>query len=365
MPPFSNDASALTLPPSGPMPSARLGGGRGVGDDVSTLHVTNLPMDCTERELYLLFATFPGWEGGHLIHYSGQKQPMAFVCFSSRRTACVAQEKTHGIPWAGGEGKSSRIRCAFAAQQSRSNRRDRRFTSANVPGSSSTGSLMGKAPEQPLALHDVPPSPVATDAATPKQKHQYAYDFLCSFRHTKSTPPTSVRASAVYVRPKRTAASAPTPAPVVGSSALVSPTATNNTSPTDSSVATSSPDSWPLQAPAPLMAEVSSNYTPIPVAHAAAWPVSAVMPGIPTAMLAHTPSSIPATPYVAEPPQLLPSMDEASCTMDAGPPPLCAADDGPEMMFSTNDLADEYCWASWGNVEPRGMPLFQRVTVRA
>eukprot|EP01062_Namystynia_karyoxenos_P017397 TRINITY_DN16397_c0_g1_i1.p2 TRINITY_DN16397_c0_g1~~TRINITY_DN16397_c0_g1_i1.p2 ORF type:complete len:333 (+),score=119.04 TRINITY_DN16397_c0_g1_i1:90-1001(+) len=66
-----------------------------------TLHVSHLPFDFADRELWLLFTTMPGFMRGH-IKYEQNRQPIAFVTFDSLENAQIAMGATNGLPWLGG-----------------------------------------------------------------------------------------------------------------------------------------------------------------------------------------------------------------------------------------------------------------------
>ena len=69
-------------------------------DEVRTLFVSGLPMDVKQRELYLLFRTFEGYQGNIIRMTSKAGKPPApvgFVTFGSRKEADQARIKLQGV----------------------------------------------------------------------------------------------------------------------------------------------------------------------------------------------------------------------------------------------------------------------------
>lgn len=72
----------------------------GLNDEVRTLFVSGLPMDVKQRELYLLFRTFDGYQGNIIRMTSKAGKPPApvgFVTFQSRKEADVARVALQGV----------------------------------------------------------------------------------------------------------------------------------------------------------------------------------------------------------------------------------------------------------------------------
>ncbi|XP_065063767.1 uncharacterized protein LOC135690203 isoform X10 [Rhopilema esculentum] len=68
--------------------------------EVRTLFVSGLPMDVKPREIYLLFRSFPGYQGS-LLKITGKEgkktSPVAFVTFGSRVQGETAKSALHGV----------------------------------------------------------------------------------------------------------------------------------------------------------------------------------------------------------------------------------------------------------------------------
>eukprot|EP00754_Rhynchopus_humris_P035134 Rhum_TRINITY_DN16704_c0_g1::Rhum_TRINITY_DN16704_c0_g1_i1::g.164123::m.164123 len=119
--------------------AGRTGGGKPatLDTDVKTLCASNLPENITEREVFFLFGTFPGFASGN-IRYNAKSGPIAFISFTTRGEAQAALQGTNGltIPGDGGaSGKSDappEIQVSFSYKQSRQVRGDRVVTSNRV-----------------------------------------------------------------------------------------------------------------------------------------------------------------------------------------------------------------------------------------
>ena len=66
-------------------------------EDQVTLYLTGLPPDVTEREVYLLFVTIPGFKHGMLKFSTEGKGPMAFITFDNHENAEIARQATDGL----------------------------------------------------------------------------------------------------------------------------------------------------------------------------------------------------------------------------------------------------------------------------
>lgn len=103
------------------------------GPGITTLHVSQLPLDFRERELYMLFVTFDGFTSGHIKYQTG-RGPLAFATFDSREHAQAALEAVNGMPWHG-EGELDDAGCpraisvSFSQTQSRTLRTDKTVSS--------------------------------------------------------------------------------------------------------------------------------------------------------------------------------------------------------------------------------------------
>eukprot|EP01065_Artemidia_motanka_P019009 TRINITY_DN2242_c1_g2_i1.p2 TRINITY_DN2242_c1_g2~~TRINITY_DN2242_c1_g2_i1.p2 ORF type:complete len:274 (+),score=76.37 TRINITY_DN2242_c1_g2_i1:53-823(+) len=67
-------------------------------ETIATLHVSNLPLDFDERELYLLFAHMPGYLNATMM-FDPARPPVAFVSFDNEHNAAVSRGLVHGMPW--------------------------------------------------------------------------------------------------------------------------------------------------------------------------------------------------------------------------------------------------------------------------
>ena len=95
-------------------------------NEVTTLHLSNLPADFTERELFLLFGSMKGFKNGMLKFTPGKM--MGFVTFDTREFAAEAIERVNGLSWTGSSPEFT-IRVSFAATQTRSVKSDRSILS--------------------------------------------------------------------------------------------------------------------------------------------------------------------------------------------------------------------------------------------
>eukprot|EP00127_Corallochytrium_limacisporum_P004933 Clim_evm7s195 gene=Clim_evmTU7s195 len=95
------DGSGTAVDGSGAGSSVGLGSspqstsGAPENEEVRTLFVSGLPINVRERELYLLFRTFHGFEGATLR--TTNKTPVAFAAFSSRNKAEYAMKSLQGV----------------------------------------------------------------------------------------------------------------------------------------------------------------------------------------------------------------------------------------------------------------------------
>jgi len=68
--------------------------------EVRTLFVSGLPMDVKQREIYLMFRSFPGYQGS-LLKVTGKEgkktSPVAFVTFDTRAQGESAKNALHGV----------------------------------------------------------------------------------------------------------------------------------------------------------------------------------------------------------------------------------------------------------------------------
>lgn len=68
--------------------------------EVRTLFVSGLPMDAKQREIYLMFRSFPGYQGS-LLKVTGKEgkktSPVAFVTFDTRAQGESAKNALHGV----------------------------------------------------------------------------------------------------------------------------------------------------------------------------------------------------------------------------------------------------------------------------
>lgn len=71
-----------------------------INDEVRTLFVSGLPMDVKQRELYLLFRTFDGYQGNivRMTSKAGKPPaPVGFVTFETRKHADKARQALQGV----------------------------------------------------------------------------------------------------------------------------------------------------------------------------------------------------------------------------------------------------------------------------
>eukprot|EP01060_Flectonema_neradi_P040411 TRINITY_DN919_c10_g1_i1.p1 TRINITY_DN919_c10_g1~~TRINITY_DN919_c10_g1_i1.p1 ORF type:complete len:248 (+),score=56.10 TRINITY_DN919_c10_g1_i1:34-777(+) len=96
-------------------------------DEEVTLCVMGLPSNFTERELFWMFATFPGYCCGNIGYCGGSGNgPLAFVTFASKDEAETALTRVNGLNW---EPQKIRIRVEFSYNACRNVRRDGSVTS--------------------------------------------------------------------------------------------------------------------------------------------------------------------------------------------------------------------------------------------
>ena len=96
-------------------------------DEEVTLCVMGLPSNFTERELFWMFATFPGYCCGNIGYCGGSGNgPLAFVTFASKDEAEVALTRVNGLHW---EPQKVRVRVEFSYNACRNVRRDGSVTS--------------------------------------------------------------------------------------------------------------------------------------------------------------------------------------------------------------------------------------------
>ena len=95
-------------------------------EEITTLHVSSLPTDFKERELFLVYGPMRGFKNGQLKFTPGKV--LGFVTFDSRESAREALERTNGLSWTGSLPEFS-LRVAFAAKQTRNIKSDRSIVS--------------------------------------------------------------------------------------------------------------------------------------------------------------------------------------------------------------------------------------------
>eukprot|EP01062_Namystynia_karyoxenos_P050549 TRINITY_DN3936_c0_g1_i1.p1 TRINITY_DN3936_c0_g1~~TRINITY_DN3936_c0_g1_i1.p1 ORF type:complete len:445 (+),score=149.03 TRINITY_DN3936_c0_g1_i1:90-1424(+) len=111
-------AGGLVQPPGGPQ---RMGGGQlslqhAIPVDVCTLHVSNLPVDFDERELFCLFGTMPGYMNATMM-FDPVRPPVAFVTFNSAQAAAEATRIAGAMPWEPGCDQMFKIGLARSQQR--------------------------------------------------------------------------------------------------------------------------------------------------------------------------------------------------------------------------------------------------------
>eukprot|EP01063_Lacrimia_lanifica_P033316 TRINITY_DN5885_c0_g1_i1.p1 TRINITY_DN5885_c0_g1~~TRINITY_DN5885_c0_g1_i1.p1 ORF type:complete len:278 (+),score=84.00 TRINITY_DN5885_c0_g1_i1:31-864(+) len=108
-------------------------GMEGVDDAISTLHVGGFPPDVTEREVYLLFVTTPGFLHGQLrFDTSGRHDPVAFVMFDTPQNAQAAMEVGNQTLFDPDADRA--LICKLATSQSRKANFEKRVTSNRPKG---------------------------------------------------------------------------------------------------------------------------------------------------------------------------------------------------------------------------------------
>eukprot|EP01060_Flectonema_neradi_P003545 TRINITY_DN12298_c0_g2_i1.p1 TRINITY_DN12298_c0_g2~~TRINITY_DN12298_c0_g2_i1.p1 ORF type:complete len:248 (+),score=26.23 TRINITY_DN12298_c0_g2_i1:356-1099(+) len=100
-------------------------------EDITTLHISKLPDDFKERELFLLYGTMTGFQNGQIV-YGAPGRTLGFATFSNRENAARALERTNGMVWAGAPPEFS-LRVGFASSQSRNVKTDQSVSSNRPP----------------------------------------------------------------------------------------------------------------------------------------------------------------------------------------------------------------------------------------
>eukprot|EP01060_Flectonema_neradi_P010668 TRINITY_DN17752_c0_g1_i1.p1 TRINITY_DN17752_c0_g1~~TRINITY_DN17752_c0_g1_i1.p1 ORF type:complete len:270 (+),score=49.09 TRINITY_DN17752_c0_g1_i1:91-810(+) len=95
----------------------------------TTLYMTGLPANTTERELYLLFVTVPGFKHAVLKFSTEGRDPMAFATFNNYENAEVARLATDGLAFDFLQ-PEKRMKVVVSSNPSRIDRDDK-FVSSN------------------------------------------------------------------------------------------------------------------------------------------------------------------------------------------------------------------------------------------
>jgi len=117
-------------------------------EELRTLFISGLPRDATEREMYLLCRTCPGYEGCSLA-LTASSSPLAFVIFSNNAAAMAAMDALQGTQF--DPDSSNQLRIELAKKNSAPKRQRaegeaggaarRRFTPTTTPPFMTPGSL--------------------------------------------------------------------------------------------------------------------------------------------------------------------------------------------------------------------------------
>ena len=100
-------------------------------EEITTLHISKLPDDFKERELFLLYGSMPGFQNGQ-IAYAAPGRTLGFATFNNRENASGALEKTNGLSWTGAPPEFD-LRVGFASSQSRNIKTDQSVSSSRSP----------------------------------------------------------------------------------------------------------------------------------------------------------------------------------------------------------------------------------------
>eukprot|EP01064_Diplonema_japonicum_P024994 TRINITY_DN3585_c7_g1_i1.p1 TRINITY_DN3585_c7_g1~~TRINITY_DN3585_c7_g1_i1.p1 ORF type:complete len:214 (+),score=28.38 TRINITY_DN3585_c7_g1_i1:78-719(+) len=133
---------------------------------ITTLHISNLPDDFKERELFLLYIAMEGFQHGQL-KFSSPGKTLGFVTFETVEQAAAAMEKTNGLVWNGSTPEFT-LRVGFASAQSRVRKTDKSIIS-NRPNRRVNSSWTGyrSPPSQyPPGPQSLPGSPQQTSGTT-------------------------------------------------------------------------------------------------------------------------------------------------------------------------------------------------------
>eukprot|EP01064_Diplonema_japonicum_P027250 TRINITY_DN3915_c0_g2_i1.p1 TRINITY_DN3915_c0_g2~~TRINITY_DN3915_c0_g2_i1.p1 ORF type:complete len:369 (+),score=91.96 TRINITY_DN3915_c0_g2_i1:94-1107(+) len=89
------------LTPTSPTNPAlqKAGSASGMKPDIKTVFVAGLPHDATDRELYLLFGAFEGYDKSMIVRKDNGKRPYGFVNFINAQTAEDARNRLDGFQW--------------------------------------------------------------------------------------------------------------------------------------------------------------------------------------------------------------------------------------------------------------------------
>eukprot|EP01064_Diplonema_japonicum_P027251 TRINITY_DN3915_c0_g2_i2.p1 TRINITY_DN3915_c0_g2~~TRINITY_DN3915_c0_g2_i2.p1 ORF type:complete len:342 (+),score=92.28 TRINITY_DN3915_c0_g2_i2:62-1027(+) len=68
-------------------------------NEIHTVFVAGLPHDATDRELYLLFGAFEGYDKSMIVRKDNGKRPYGFVNFNHGPGADSARERINGFQW--------------------------------------------------------------------------------------------------------------------------------------------------------------------------------------------------------------------------------------------------------------------------